>query len=83
VSKQPQTDAAALQTANGAKPPAVADFFANPPGWLPRQLEKYREDPDRHLGPLCTAVAAVVLEDHARGDDVREEVERELERREA
>jgi DNA-binding transcriptional ArsR family regulator len=59
--------------------PSVSSFFANPPGWVPGQLEKYREDPEKHLGPLCTAVAAVVLGDGARGDEVREEVERILE----
>jgi DNA-binding transcriptional ArsR family regulator len=59
--------------------PSVSSFFANPPSWVPGQLEKYREDPEKHLGPLCTAVAAVVLGDGARGDEVREEVERILE----
>ena len=57
----------------------VADLFANPPGWLSRQLEAYREDPDRHLPSLCAAVAAVVLGDGVRGDEVREEVARALE----
>jgi hypothetical protein len=82
VSKQLQTPAPALQTKNGAKPHTVADFFANPPGWLPGQLEKYHEDPEKHLGPLCAAVAAVVLGDGVRGDEVREEVEWELQQRE-
>ena len=58
--------------------PTVEEFFANPPGWLPGQLEVYRENPDRHLKPLCSAVAAVVLGDDARGDEVREEVEKVL-----
>jgi len=57
----------------------VAGLFANPPGWLSRQLEAYREDPERHLPALCMAVAAVVLGDGVRGDEVREEVERALE----
>jgi hypothetical protein len=56
----------------------VAEFFANPPSWLPGQLEKYREDPEMHFGPLCTAVAAVVLGVDGRAEDVVEEVEREL-----
>jgi DNA-binding transcriptional ArsR family regulator len=59
--------------------PSVSSFFADPPGWVPGQLEKYREDPEKHLGPLCTAVAAVVLGDGDRGDEVRDEVERILE----
>jgi DNA-binding transcriptional ArsR family regulator len=59
--------------------PTVADFFANPPTWLPGSLEKYRENPERHIQPLCAAVAAVVLGDGARGPEVREEVERILE----
>jgi DNA-binding transcriptional ArsR family regulator len=58
----------------------VAEFFANPPDWLPKQLAKYRENPERYIAPLCSAVAAVVLGDGARGSEVREEVERELER---
>jgi hypothetical protein len=61
----------------------VSSLFANPPGWLVTQLEVYREDPAKHLKPLCAAVAAVILEDGARGDEVREEVENELERWEA
>jgi hypothetical protein len=56
----------------------VSDFFANPPGWLPDSLRKYREDPDRHLKPLCTAVAAEVLGDGLRWEEVREEVEKAL-----
>jgi hypothetical protein len=58
---------------------SVSGFFANPPDWLPGQLEKYREDPKNHLKPLCAAVAAVVLGDGALGPEVREEVERILE----
>jgi DNA-binding transcriptional ArsR family regulator len=60
--------------------PTVAGFFAKPPSWLPAQLAKYREDPRRHLQPLCNSIAAVVLEDPTRGPEVREEVERELAR---
>jgi len=60
--------------------PTVSGLFANPPDWLPGQLEKYRENPERHIDPLCAAVAAVVLGDGDRGDEVREEVERELAR---
>jgi hypothetical protein len=59
----------------------VSAFLANPPGWLVTQLKVYREDPGRHLQPLCSAVASVVLGDGARGDEVREEVERELAKR--
>jgi DNA-binding transcriptional ArsR family regulator len=58
---------------------SVSSFFANPPGWLPGQLEKYREDPKNHLKPLCKAVAAVVLDDGDRASEVQKEVERILE----
>jgi hypothetical protein len=58
----------------------VAGFFANPPDWLPGQLKVYRQNPERHFKPLCTAVAAVVLGDRLRDSEVREEVERELKR---
>ena len=61
-------------------PATVADLFANPPGWLAGQLEKYRENPEMHLKPLCTAVAAVVLGDGGRADEVHEEVVREVSR---
>src|SRR5215203_7305106 len=77
ANKQAQTNGSALQTKNDAAP-TVAGLFANPPGWLPTQLEKYRENPDRHIKPLCSHVAAVVLGDPLRADEVREEVEREL-----
>jgi hypothetical protein len=59
--------------------PTVADLFANPPDWLPRSLEKYRENPERHIQPLCAAVAAVVLGDGLRWEEVRGEVEKALE----
>ena len=59
--------------------PTVADLFANPPDWLPKQIETYREDPTRHLKPLCAAVAAVILEDGARASEVQDEVRRILE----
>lgn len=67
---------------NDAQPKTVADFFANPPGWLPTQLEQYHKDPARHLRPLCAVVATEVLLDATRWEEVREEVERELARRE-
>jgi hypothetical protein len=57
------------------KPATVAGLFANPPEWLPKQLEAYRKDPERHLKPLCTTVAAVVLGDGLRGEEVVEEVQ--------
>jgi hypothetical protein len=47
---------------------------------LVAQLELYRGDPDRHIEPRCSAVAAAVLGDGARGATVRAEVEKELER---
>ena len=56
----------------------VAGLFADPPGWLSRQLETYRDDPDRHIKPLCAAVAAVILGDGACGGEVRAQVEEEL-----
>jgi hypothetical protein len=69
-------------SAAGATPDksTVAALFANPPEWLPKQLEVYRKDPARYLKPLCATVAAEVLGDGLRGDEVREEVEKALER---
>jgi hypothetical protein len=60
------------------EPTTVAELFANPPSWLPTQIKKYHEDPGRHFEPLCAAVAAVVLEDGLRWEEVAEEVRREL-----
>jgi len=59
-------------------PSTVAGLFADPPGWLSRQFEIYRDDPDRHIKPLCAAVAAVILGDGACGGEVRAQVEEEL-----
>jgi hypothetical protein len=59
--------------------PTVGALFANPPGWLISQLKVYRENPERHIDPLCKAVAAVVLDDGDRASEVQEEVERILE----
>jgi hypothetical protein len=50
---------------------------------LSKELPLYRQAPERYIDALCSHVAAVVLGDGARSGDVREEVERELERREA
>jgi Bifunctional DNA primase/polymerase, N-terminal/AAA domain len=65
-----------LQEKEADKPLSVAEFFAAPPDWLPKQLRKYRENPKRHFEPLCTAVAAEVLGDGLRWEEVAEEVER-------
>lgn len=73
---RPIKESAASATPNTS---TVASLFADPPEWLVKQLEVYREDPDRHLRPLCATVAAVVLGDGVRGDEVREEVEKALE----
>jgi hypothetical protein len=58
----------------------VEALFADPPEWLPKQLNLYRQNPGKHIKPLCSAVAALVLGDGLRNDEVREEVERELAR---
>jgi DNA-binding transcriptional ArsR family regulator len=65
---------------SAGEPTTVAELFAGPPLWLATQVELYRGDPDRHIDPLCSAVAAAVLGDGAGGDAVRVEVEKELER---
>jgi hypothetical protein len=64
-----------------AGPDTVAELFADPPAWLTSQLKIYRQDPGRHFKPLCAAVAAIVLEDGAQWEEVKEEVEKELEGR--
>jgi len=56
----------------------VSGLFANPPDWLPGQLEKYRKNPETHFNPLCVAVAAVVLGDGDRADEVAEGVRKEV-----
>jgi hypothetical protein len=57
---------------------SVAAFFARPSGWFTNQLREYHKDPDRFLGALCSAVATRVLLDSTRGDEVKEEVIKEL-----
>ena len=64
--------------ASPEEPSTVAGFFANPPEWLPRQLKVCRQDPERHLKPLCVAVAAEVLGDGLRWEEVAEDLRREL-----
>jgi P4 family phage/plasmid primase-like protien len=59
---------------------SVEALFTDPPEWLPKQLKLYYQNPEKHIKPLCTAVAALVLGDGLRNDEVREEVERELAR---
>jgi hypothetical protein len=61
--------------------PSVAALFANPPEWVTRQLGVYQQNPQRHLNPLCVAVAAVVLEDGMRAIEVRKDVEAALSER--
>jgi len=41
-------------------------------------LKIYRQDPDRHFRPLCASVAALVLGDPLRGEEVAEEVRAEV-----
>jgi AAA domain len=60
-------------------PTTVSGLFANPPEWLVKQVDVYRQDPERYLQPLCTAVAAVVFEDGDRAAEVVDEVEKALE----
>ncbi len=60
----------------------VSGLFANPPDWLRKQLGVYWQHPERHIKPLCSAVAAIVLGDGTRGGEVREVVEEELAKRE-
>ena len=64
---------------DASSPSTVAELFASPPSWLVKQLDVYRGDPERHIDPLCSAVAAA-LGNGARGAAVRAEVDKELER---
>jgi AAA domain len=73
---RPVTEKSAKSTPDTA---TVAGLFEEPPRWLLTQVGVYREDPQKHIEPLCAAVAAVVLGDGVRGPEVREEVERILE----
>jgi hypothetical protein len=57
---------------------SVSDLFANPPEWLTTHLPIYRKDPERHFRPFCNTVAAEVLGDPLRGEEVAEEVKRAL-----
>ena len=79
-SPEPLGASEVMKTSKSGAVPTVAALFADPPAWLARQLKVYREDPRRHIGPLCAVVAAEVFGGDRHGDAVREEVERELER---
>ncbi len=79
-SPEPLGASEVMKTSKSGAVPTVAALFADPPAWLARQLKVYREDPRRHTGPLCAVVAAEVFGGDRHGDEVREEVERELER---
>ncbi len=68
------------ESAKSTGTPTVGGLFADPPDWLKKQLVVFADDPDRHLRPLCGAVAAVVLGDAARAPEVSAEVEEELEK---
>jgi hypothetical protein len=56
----------------------AAELFAIKPFWLTSQLAEYHKDPDRLFRPVCVAVAAVILGDAGRWEEVKEEVEKEL-----
>jgi hypothetical protein len=76
-----QENGATKAAENGSR--TVAEFFANPPDWLPGQLKVYRENPQTHFKPLYKAVAAAL--DDAGGlqwEEVADEVKRELMQRE-
>jgi hypothetical protein len=72
--KEAQTGRSELQ----GNPATVEELFANPPEWFQASIENYREDPDRWFPALCAHVAAAVLGDGLRWEEVRDEVEREL-----
>jgi DNA-binding transcriptional ArsR family regulator len=61
---------------DGNNPTTVAVLFADPPEWLATQLKLYREEPERHFKPLCVVVAATVLGDGLRWEEVAGQVER-------
>ena len=63
---------------DGTSEKTVSGLFANPPGWLVKQLRVYREAPERHLKPLCAAVAAAILADPDRAPEVEEDVRKEV-----
>jgi hypothetical protein len=72
--KGAQAEKAELQ----GSPPTVAEFFANPPSWLPGQLEKYRENHELYFESLCAAVEAAMEDEGSHVEDVKEEVRQEL-----
>ncbi|WP_053058164.1 phage/plasmid primase, P4 family [Rubrobacter aplysinae] len=56
----------------------LAQLFAKPPEWLKNQTAIYRRNPtERMLNPLCAAIAHEI---GANPEQIRSEVERELER---
>ena len=66
------------ETKDPAQITSVSELFTNPPSWLPRQLEVYHDNPERHFKPLCKAVAAMVLGNDADWEEVKADVLREV-----
>ena len=63
---------------DAANPKTVAGLFTNPLEWLRTGIKLYWENPDRHFRPLCNSVAAEVLGDGNRRDEVLDEVKKAL-----
>jgi DNA-binding transcriptional ArsR family regulator len=53
----------------------VAEMLRNPPGWLGKQLEKLRNDPDRYMRATAAAIADEVYGTTEDADKVRQNLE--------
>lgn len=69
------SDSGDSDDASEAEYASVSALFTDPPDWLTKQLAVYRRNPETHIKPLCSVVAAVVLGDPLRAEEVREAVE--------
>lgn len=51
-------------------PGTPRELLADPPAWLADQVQRYREDPDRHRVSLCRAVAYKVYGETGRWPEI-------------
>jgi hypothetical protein len=60
-----------LADLGGEYPEDVVTFLEKPPAWARDQIALCREDPERHLRSLCSAIANEVFGDPGRRNEVR------------
>jgi putative DNA primase/helicase len=74
-------DAEKRSASSASSATEVSALFSDPPGWLRRQVGLYQANPSKRLlRPLCASAAAALYNDPRRGEEIRAQIEDELER---